>query len=147
MRKLVNGIFALLIVGGMIASAGETSAVELDVGDCFDDPDDRESTYMEVEAVPSRDCSEPHDNEVYAVRTVSGSDWPGDEELEAFAQAACYEEFAPFVDRPYTESRLDIGWLAPTRASWEDHGDRTVACFVYDMQFRKLTGSMEGSGE
>lgn len=147
MGRIVNWIATVVVVFGLaVTTLGETSVLELGVGDCFDDLDGPESMNTEIGAVPSRDCDEPHDNEVYAVRTVEGSEWPGVEALDRFAARACYQEFAPFVDLAYEESRLEVGWMVPTRTSWEDHDDRAVACFLYDMQFRKLTGSMEGSG-
>lgn len=146
MQRIFQAVFALLVIGGIFANWGQTSALELGVGDCFDDIDGPESMNEEIESVPSRACSEPHDNEVYALRTFEGAGWPGVEALDAFARTACYDAFEPFVDRAYETSRLEIGWMVPSETSWRDHDDRVVTCFLYDMELRKLTGSMEGSG-
>ena len=122
MHRVLQIVFALVVVGSLVLHWGETSALELGVGDCFDD------------------------NEVYALRTVEGDGWPGVEALDAFARTACYDAFEPFVDRAYETSRLEIGWMVPSETSWTDHDDRVVTCFLYDLEFRKLTGSMEASG-
>jgi hypothetical protein len=43
------------------------------------------------------------------------------------------------------DSRLDFGALFPTEETWAED-DTEVICFVWDVEFLKLTGSMQGSG-
>ena len=117
---------------------------ELAVGDCFDDGDLLLGDIEEVGEVPLVECSEPHDNEVYAVITVDGEVFPGDQAIQAEADEVCLDAFDPFVGLDYDSSALDFGWLVPTADSW-DMGDRVVACFVYRLDLAKVSGTLEGS--
>jgi hypothetical protein len=96
--------------------------------------------------VPIVDCDEPHDNEVIANEDLTGSDYPGQEQVENRASQICYDQFAPYVGISYEESIYDIGWLFPTADTWAA-GDREVICFAYDLEFAKITGSINGIGE
>lgn len=140
MRKTAIGILAL---GLVLAACGGKSAFELAVGDCFDDP----SSFENVETVPEKACSEPHDNEVYANLTLTGGEWPGLATVEEWADEQCYTEFEQYVGASYEESILDFGWLVPTERSWNEIDDRTVTCILYDANLAKLEGSMKGSGQ
>lgn len=144
MGRVIKYGLGIFVIVAVLASLGDKSVQDLSVGDCFDDPEEGVNTA--VLTVPTKACSEPHDNEVYALHSVKGSDWPGGGKLETIARDACYEAFEPYVDRSYEESQLDIGWLTPTEGSWEEEDDRSVTCFLYDMEFSKLTSSMKGSG-
>jgi Septum formation len=141
-RRIIFAVIALIAVSSLLAACGGKSAFELQVGDCFDDPE----SFEEVDEVPERDCEEPHDNEVYANRDIPGTEWPGQATVEEWADEACLEEFEPYVDATYEASALQFGWLIPTEASWNEIDDRTVTCILYDMNLEKLTGSMQGSG-
>jgi hypothetical protein len=127
---------------GAIVGAGSIDAFQMRVGDCFNDG----STFTddtEVNSVPGVPCSDPHDNEVYAVFDVSSASFPGDE-MERMAFESCKQRFQSFVGRDYDSSALDIATLYPTRESWSEHNDREVICAVYDVAANKLTGSMQG---
>ena len=65
---------------GAIVGEGSIDAFSMRVGDCFNDID----SFDEVSSVPGVPCSEPHDNETYAVFDVSIEEYPGD---DRFAQA------------------------------------------------------------
>lgn len=71
--------------------------------------------------------------------------FPGDTAVREASSEACLGPFEEYVGAPYLESRLDLGALFPTEASWAE-GDRTIICFLYDVEFLHLTGSMKGSG-
>ena len=60
------------------------------------------------------------------------------------AQEACLERFEAFVGRDYESSSLDIASLYPSRESWHGQNDREVVCAVYDIDAKKLTGSVKG---
>ena len=138
MRRTVIAVIAVAL--GAAACSG-TSVFELSVGDCFDDP----SNFEEVTSVEVVECTEPHDNEVYANLTVPNSSFPGIQAMQTQADDLCHDDFGDFVGTPWEDSLLDYGWLHPTEESWDD-GDRVVTCFLYDADFQKLTRSMEGSG-
>ena len=126
---------------GAIVSEGNVSAFAMRVGDCFDDGDTFSSE--EVDGVAGVPCSKPHDNEVYAVFDLTMSTFPGDE-IGELSQQACVERFEEFVGKDYESSSLDVASLYPTRESWTQKNDREVICAVYDIEAKKLAGSVKG---
>jgi len=126
---------------GAIVSAGTVDAFGMQVGDCYNDStlDDDE-----VDSVPGVPCSDPHDNEVYALFDIIDPSFPGDA-LADMAHAGCLERFESFVGKDYESSSLDITTLYPTRESWQEQNDREVVCAVYDVELAKLTGSVKGT--
>ena len=133
---------------GSIVRAGEIDAFAMRVGDCFNDPQemiDAGSTEVVVQDVGGLPCSEPHDNEVYAVFDVRFEAFPGDASMSNEATNACLKYFEGFIGTSYEESVLDIFSLYPTDASWSQMNDREVVCAVYHINGKKLTGSIEGS--
>lgn len=125
---------------GAIVSAGDLDAFSIKVGDCFDDVDSDSIT-----SLPAVPCGEPHDNEVYATFNVSLSTFPGAEAMQEMAFTSCKERFEPFVGKPYDTSSLDIFPLTPTSESWAQ-SDREIVCAVYDMEEKKLVGSVKNRG-
>lgn len=126
---------------GAVTRAGELSAMELRVGDCFNDPGDQ----PEVAAVQAIPCAEPHDNEVFHAFQYADADSPPTQEA-AYQRISeeCLPAFNAFVGTPYEESDLDFFTFEPTEAGWRD-GDRTVLCSVYAMDGSQLTGSARGA--
>jgi len=130
---------------GAIIGEGSVDAFNVRVGDCFNDYS-TSSFNDEVSSVPGVPCSEPHDNETYAVFDVSISSYPESEDVMAeIAHNACVERFDSFVGRDYESSALDISTLFPTAQSWKQN-DREVVCAVYDMEANPLVGSVQGKG-
>lgn len=135
---------AVLTAGALVLTGCSSGNVfSLEVGDCFDDPSD---TSGEISDVPIVECSEPHDNEVFAVFDIPGDDFPGQSEVQEQADDGCLDRFADYVGIDYAESRFIQTSLYPTEGSW-DGGDREVICFLYDIDLEKLEGSMAGSAE
>jgi len=128
---------------GAIVGEGNVDAFQMRVGDCFNDG----STFAgdEVSDVPGVPCSQPHDNEVYAVFDVNASSFPGDQ-IGQMAHDGCEQRFEAFVGRDYDSSSLDIATLHPSQESWSRQSDREVVCAVYDIDAKKLTGSVKGTG-
>ncbi|HUQ50686.1 MAG TPA: septum formation family protein, partial [Gammaproteobacteria bacterium] len=126
---------------GAIVSSGSVNAFQMRVGDCFDDG----STFTddEVDHVPGVPCAQPHDNEVYAVFDVGMTSFPG-EQMGDLAQQACIERFEAFVGKDYESSSLDVASLYPTSESWHGQNDREVICAVYDLEQKKLAGTVKG---
>lgn len=125
---------------GAIVGEGYVDAFQLRVGDCFDDLDSIET---EVSSLPGVPCSEPHDNEAYAVFDVSITAYPNDDAMWELANASCTERFESFVGRDYDSSSLDILTMYPSIESWQQN-DREVVCAVYDVEASKLVGSVKG---
>lgn len=113
--------------------------------ECFDDWDGATSDgFQQVTELDTIDCVEPHDNEVYATYNMADGSFPGSDAVETAIVTQCEAAFAPYVGTSYAESRLDYGALFPTSESWAE-GDREIICFLWDIEFLKLTGSMENS--
>jgi WD40 repeat protein len=93
-------------------------------------------------------CSEPHDLEVFAVAALpDGAEVPapGDEIIEAAAEALCDARFAEYVGRGIATSELTYVFWSPTAASWGD-GDRRVECWLTSSDGSQLEGSMKHVG-
>lgn len=132
---------------GRIVEAGDLSVFELLPGDCTSPPDRPSTALTAVRVVP---CDEPHTQEVYAVIEYApleegADDFPGDDAMEAFAQAACLEPFADYVDVDYVDSSLFITYLLPTVRSWTEERDRDIVC-IAQTTGEQLTRTIEGSG-
>ena len=126
---------------GALAEEGDLAAGSVEVGDCFDDPGDRE----EVAAVPAVPCDQPHTYEAYHAFELEGDEFPGNEQVQQLASDGCFTEFEAFVGTPYQESTLNVFFLGPSALSWED-ADREVLCAVHDIDNEPLTGSARDSG-
>jgi hypothetical protein len=140
--------FRYLLVGMLILTAcAQGNVFSLEPGTCFDDVDafyDEDSEG--VSDVPTVDCAEPHDNEVFAVYDMPDGDYPGDDLIKTGAEEGCIDRFEDYVGIGYAESRFVSTFLIPTADSWAD-GDREVVCFLYDIDLAKIEGSAEGLAE
>ena len=125
---------------GAIVEGGGLGAFALQIGDCFNIPE--EELIMSLEAVP---CSEPHDAETYASFEQTGTRWPGEEGVSEISDWGCYQRFETFVGRPWDDSEFDFWFLEPTRESWEEGNDREVTCALTSYDGSKLVGSMAGA--
>jgi hypothetical protein len=127
---------------GAIVGGGSVDAFNIQVGDCFNDS----STFAdEVSSVPGVPCSDPHDNEAFAVFDVSVETYPADEAMYELAHNSCMERFESFVGNDYQSSTLDITTMYPSSESWQQN-DREVICAVFDMDAKQLVGSAAGRG-
>lgn len=94
------------------------------------------------------DCRRPHDGEVYDSffhPAEGGAPFPGNREMERWANTSCYQSFGTFVGVDYELSELEIGTIRPTEETWTGEGvHREVTCYVYAPGAR-LSGPMAGS--
>ncbi len=94
---------------GVITTEGNVDAFQVQLGDCFNDEDIiAPNETVEITNVAGIPCSEPHDNEVYAIISADLSAFPGREEMADIAFESCLEQFEPFVGKSYETSLLDI---------------------------------------
>ena len=127
---------------GAIVGDGTVDAFSVRVGDCFDN---FESFDDEVASVPGVPCSDPHDNEAFAIFDISLESYPGGEAMYEMSYVSCMEHFESFVGKDYESSSLEITTLYPSSESWSQN-DREVVCAVYDMNSNQLVGSASGRG-
>ena len=124
---------------GAIVGEGTVDAFQVRVGDCFDDA----TSLGDVTSLPGVPCSEPHDNEAFAVIKLTIADYPEGEAMGELAHGSCMQRFESFVGKDYDLSSLDIFTMYPSTESWNQN-DREVVCAVYDMNANKLVSSVKG---
>jgi hypothetical protein len=130
----------VILAGGLIA-CGQQSVFSLPVGTCFDDQADGE-----ISSVPEVDCSQPHDNEVFALIEYTETDnYPGADQMSALSEDLCIARFGDYVGLDYQSSALAVFPIFPTEESWNQDDDREIICALYNADLSKLTGSMEGA--
>ncbi|HJU52771.1 MAG TPA: septum formation family protein [Acidimicrobiia bacterium] len=137
MRRLLAFASAAIVV----LACGQQSVFSLPVGTCFDDQADGE-----ISSVPEVDCSQPHDNEVFALIEYTEADtYPGTDQMSAISDELCRAQFEGYVGLDYESSALAVFPIFPTEESWNDDDDREIICALYNADLSKLTGSMEGA--
>ena len=127
---------------GDIVGSGSVDAFNVQVGDCFNDT---MSFNDEVTSVPGVPCTEPHDNEAFAVFDVDLDGYPNEDDMGELAYNSCLTRFESFVGNEYDSSVLEINMIYPTSESWAQN-DREVVCAVFDMNGEKLVDSARGRG-
>ncbi|MGW6905249.1 DUF4190 domain-containing protein [Streptomyces sp. NPDC054940] len=123
------------------AAKGEGTAFALAKGDCFDSPTGNlEGDAYDVDEVP---CSREHDGEVFAVVTLPGDDFPGDDEVTDTADEKCYAlQDGYAMDTWAVPDDADVYYFIPSEESWR-FGDREITClFGSTEENGKLTGSL-----
>ena len=73
------------------------------------------------------------------------TEYPGADLVDELVLDQCLTVFEAFAGISYDNSRLDIARIFPSEANWADE-DRGYICIVYDLDRRKLEGSMRGRG-
>lgn len=137
---LVAVVVAVAVVGacskdgakredGTITGAGPISVFDLRPGDCLNPGDDVVGDVENITAVP---CEEPHTQEVFAVPEYEdeGGVYPGEGEIQAFADAACLEAFVGYTGTEYLDSNLYFSYLHPSVDSWNSDDDRQIVCVI-----------------
>ena len=125
---------------GAIIDGGSVDAFHVRIGDCFNDASSFGNEISSLAGVP---CSDPHDNETYAVFDVSITSYPEGDGMAQLANESCVELFDSFVGKDYESSSLDVMTMYPSPESWNQK-DREIVCAVYDMEANKLVGSAQG---
>lgn len=128
------------LAGVLLLAACTTSVFDLEVGDCLTDPGNGQ-----IDAVDVVSCDDEHAYEVYA--NLSIPDELGLADAATFALDGCYRAFPEYVGVEFDASIYDFTWLEPTNESWEQRGDRTVNCLLFDDQAGGSSGSARGSAE
>jgi hypothetical protein len=128
----------------------DISAFDVEVGQCFNPPDEVKAELSTLRALP---CDVEHTQEAYAIVPYSTAEdgstsadqaYPGSDVLTAYADSACAQRFAEYVGVPYTDSSLYFTYLLPSARGWESENDRSVVCFVTTTG-EKLTSSVRDS--
>ena len=89
----------------------------------------------------------PHEGEVYAIFSLSGSKYPGDDGVDRVASDGCDQRLPAYVGSAAAAS-VDWGYndYTPTAQTWAQ-GDRRVVCTLSRDDGRLLVGSQRSGGE
>ncbi|TPW74798.1 septum formation family protein [Schumannella soli] len=121
--------------GGSVDPDYDTALDELEVGDCFLEPDDDIETAIV-------DCSDEHDYEVTALVTLEGVDYPGDIKVDKLSRALCSQALTDYVGIPYSDSSLESWAWTPDEDGWAD-GDHVAVCTATDYYYDVLDQSVK----
>ncbi len=133
-----------VIPAGPLASSRTVDALDLRPGDCVEISPDEAGLVAAVEVV---DCRVAHAYEAFAVRShaaPAGDPYPGAEALQAEAERACLDAFAPYVGRAYDRSSLFVSWIGPSPGSWTAD-ERRIVCLMSEANEQPTTGSLKGA--
>ena len=128
-------------VSASLAACGSQVATA-EVGACVNTSDFE----GEITEIPTVDCSEEHDAQVFHTFDMDDGDFPGDDAISTAVEEQCLPAFEEFVGADYQESSLDINFIGPSQDTWDQADDREVICVLYTMDGSTSTESFEGSG-
>jgi hypothetical protein len=133
----------LLVIGGGIAAVnylgGSRPVTEIGVGECFD----LEATDL-IDDVTRRDCTEPHQYEMFFVGDLPEGPFPSDAEVNLWIDANCLPAFTDYVGSDPNQTTLSPLFITPTEDAW-DSGDHSVQCALEDPSDPELTQSLKDS--
>ena len=122
---------AIVVIALGASACGQGNAFDMEVGECFQDPDSLE--FSDVEKV---DCGVPHDNEVFATYQLTSDSLPSSDSM----QEGCVDRFAAAIGVDYLSSDYFVSMFGPTSEGWDELDDREVVCFVW-LPGEQTTGS------
>jgi len=137
---LASSVAALSMTLSACALGGNTSAFNVEVGQCVQLPDG--STVSRVEVV---ECTAEHDGEVYHIEKLTDKERPSEDWLNMRMESICSNAFEGYVGAAYEDSDLRITTMFPTEASWK-RGDRDIVCIAISNDGEKLSQSVKDSG-
>jgi len=97
-----------------------------------------------VSEIPTVECTEEHDTQVFAVVELPDGEYPGDDALATLVLDECGAAFEGFVGVPPAESTLEFDGLSPSEDTWAV-GDREIICLAFYPDLSTTTESFEGS--
>jgi Septum formation len=89
-------------------------------------------------------CAAPHQAEVFATFSLTGSSWPGSAAVQQQASDGCTSRLASYLNPQLLNAGLVQQFVYPNRDAWQA-GVRTVVCEVSSTA-GPLSGSVRGSG-
>lgn len=135
------GILAVIGVGGLIfRDRLSSNAGELNIGDCFDDPQGVER----ITDVQHHPCTERHTAEVIYLGKLPDGDgsFPTTLSTQDWVAANCVPAFDSFTGKTFTtEQILTIGYYQPSPEGWTN-GDRDVVCYAARSDLSPMTSSV-----
>lgn len=134
------GLIGAVGVSLSLAACGQVASVE--VGSCVNSSD----LQGQVTEIPTVDCTEEHDAQVFHKFELDDGDFPGQDKVDSLAQEGCKAEFEGFVGTPLQESSLTISYMPPNEKTWTEANDREVLCFAITRDGSTSTENFKDSG-
>jgi len=85
-------------------------------------------------------CSTPHDAEVFATFSLTGSSWPGTNAVQQDAGNGCATRLSGYLNPALATAALAQAYVYPDQSAWQA-SERTVICEV-SSSTGQLTGSV-----
>ena len=114
------------------------SATELQVGDCLNDL----TNSTDVSSLPSVDCAQPHQGEVFAVFDLPPGPYPGADGVDDLVSKGCNARLAEYSPGAPSDDAVGLFSVYPLEQNWE-RGDREVVC-IAKATSGTTTGSIKG---
>ncbi|HJY67533.1 MAG TPA: septum formation family protein, partial [Streptosporangiaceae bacterium] len=89
-------------------------------------------------------CATPHEAEVFATFSLTGSSWPGNAAAQQQAGSGCANRIAGYLNPQLLNAGLTQQYVYPNQDAWQA-GVRTVVCEVSSAS-GPLSGSVRSSG-
>jgi hypothetical protein len=89
-------------------------------------------------------CATPHEAEVFATFSLTGSHWPGSAAVQQEASSGCTDRIAGYLNPQLLNAGLTEQYVYPNQKAWQA-GVRTVVCEV-SSSTGPLTGSVRSGG-
>jgi hypothetical protein len=89
-------------------------------------------------------CGKPHDAEVFATFTLTGSSWPGSAAVKQDAGLGCASRLSGYLNPQLANVGLAQEYVYPNQSAWQA-GERTVVCEV-SSSTGPLTGPVRNPG-
>src|SRR5579859_1386754 len=89
-------------------------------------------------------CATPHEAEVFATFSLTGSSWPGEAAVQQRASSGCTNRLAGYLNPQLLNAGLTQQYVYPNRDAWKA-GVHTVVCEVSSAS-GPLSGSVRNNG-
>jgi hypothetical protein len=89
-------------------------------------------------------CATPHEAEVFATFSLTGSSWPGDSAIQQQAGNGCTDRIGSYLNPQLLNAGLIQQYVYPNQDAWQA-GVRTVVCEVSSAS-GPLSGSVRNGG-
>jgi Septum formation len=136
-------VLAVILGGVLYLVRNNTNADDLTVGACFDRP----TAGQDFSTVEKHECTEAHDAEVVFIAeyTSGGATLPIKLTLDSFVSDSCVPAIERYTGRSADAiDDLGLGYISPNDDGWKS-GDRTITCYVYNLDDSKLTKTVKGA--
>ncbi|WP_122819826.1 septum formation family protein [Varibaculum vaginae] len=143
-RLALSAVLVPLSLGFLAGCSSQPIATsELEVGDCFNMPQEVLTGTQPAGQVERVDCSHSHNSQVVGIKELTDTRYPGQKQLYDLALKQCAQDFKDFVGSSYRDSQWDLYPLSPTETSWKDKAERKLTCVALTIPEQKR--SLENS--